>query len=104
MEAFVAEGLHWEFKDTIDSLAYMPSTVESQLNQRGLGGPMLITADEAARSCLAQLGHTPSTNGNYRHEMQAWQIGCVSKAGFAQRAIFKALCQLQDDDAEWKAK
>ena len=53
LESYIAQGLHWEFKGKVDSISYMPSYVESQINARNLGGALLISADEAARSCLA---------------------------------------------------
>lgn len=54
-ETFVAEAMHFEFKETIDVMSYKPSNVESGINKRKANASNLdmITNDEAAESCLA---------------------------------------------------
>ena len=95
LESFIAQGLHWEFKGKVDSISFEPSYVSSAMNHKNIGGRLLISSDEAARSCLAQLGYTPFTSGNWKHEAQAWMLRNLPNTAGVNAGIFKDCCDEQ---------
>ena len=70
---FMARGLHVEFKGKIDVISYNAGMVntpfirDDDVKKQSAG--MMITPEQAAASCLRDLGYSSNTKGAFKHSV-----------------------------------
>ena len=87
--SYLGEGLYYEFEGKVDVLNYMPSSVETNMNNEETAGSKagFISTDEAVKVSLRDLGIEPNTYGHHSHENTINLISMFPKPMMARASI-----------------
>lgn len=68
-DSFIAEGLNYELKDSVDVLSYKPAGVNTNMLIDEAKDCTMITPETAANTCFRDLGYCQVTYGSLKHAL-----------------------------------